>query len=153
MSDTNRFIENGRKFYEMMDAGKNDYWKHMPGPRHRRANVINFIRQVSPQSIGDFGCGNGSLLKEIQNQFSDIQLIGFDLSKSQTTVNQKQYPNMTWTFCDLSSSDFKVKKLVDLAVSSEVIEHIDLHELYLKNVYNCIRSGGYLFLSTQSGRI
>jgi SAM-dependent methyltransferase len=155
MDKTNSVIETGRIFYETMDAGKEGYWKHMPGPRHRIANIINFMHTISPQSIGDFGCGNGALLKEIHKYFTDAHLTGIDISQAQITENQKQFPNMAWACCDLSSPgiNLPIKGLVDLAVSSEVLEHTNLHDQYLKNVFSCIRKEGHLFLSTQSGKI
>lgn len=66
----------------------------------------NFIKEVSPSSILDFGCGKGRLVERLKEEYPNIEIIGYD------PCNEK--------------FDKSIDNLhVDLLISTDVLEHIE----------------------------
>lgn len=78
------------------------FGKRSKMPKH----LAEFIELVKPNSIIDFGCGKGNLVKRLQEEYPLISSIGYD--PGNTKFSQ--------------SID---NKFVDLLISSDVLEHIE----------------------------
>lgn len=149
--------EINRAYYGRLAAGRENYWNLMPAPRMRIRSVVDAVREARPtaQRICDFGCGNGGLLSAICAHFPSAVLYGIDLSTEQIEQNVKAYPSMRWADTDLVAADFRYPfgTRCDVAISSEVIEHLDKPQRYLENIRSSLASGGFLVLTTQSGPV
>ena len=55
------------------------------------SKINSLIKQYSPKSILDLGCGNGFLLNEIHSKFPEINLTGIDFSCSNLKNNRITY--------------------------------------------------------------
>ncbi len=145
-----------REYYEDMTPGREDYWRKMAAPRHRVECITTLIRQLAPTSVVDLGCGNGVLLSELHGALPGVRFSGLDLSRTQIAANAKQLPWATFLDRDLQvpfETAFPWKGRFDVAVSSEVIEHLDDPATLLDNARELLGDGGRLVLSTQSGPI
>ena len=62
------------------------------------------IGYLKPKSILDYGCGKGTLIKQLKEQYPDIEILGYDpyVSEYSSVIDRK----------------------VDLVVNTDVIEHI-----------------------------
>ncbi len=112
-----------RKFYEYIEGIKADEKIIMP-----------FVMgKLSPASIVDFGCGEGLWLKEAMRQDGNIEVLGVDGNYVQR--ERLKIPAEKFFAADLRSPIFLNKKF-DLAISTEVAEHVDQkHEgIYLDNI-------------------
>ena len=149
-------VEVNRLYYEKTTRGRDDYWRKMAAPRHRVRVLLDTLADVAPTSVVDLGCGNGVLLAEIRSRFPKAQLSGLDLSGEQMAENRDHSPWATWQTANLETpldprSDLAGR--FDVAVATEVIEHLDRPEELLKNALLLARRGGHLLLSTQSGTV
>lgn len=155
MTASVKITEANRQYYDLLQAGQEAYWKHMAAPRARVKRIVALASESPPSNICDFGCGNGALLKALGATFPDAALHGIDLSQQQIAQNKKTMNRIKWSSGDINSIGFKYpfEGLADLAISSEVIEHVENPGAYLVNVSSGIMPGGRLILSTQSGRI
>lgn len=94
---------------------------HLSQPWHadRLHQAAKFIRQVAPASVVDLGCGDGGLLSLIK----DIPSWGLDFQDS----NQAGWieRGVTGTLCDVFNDRPADLKWGELAVMTEVLEHLD----------------------------
>jgi trans-aconitate methyltransferase len=149
--------EINRAYYGRLAAGRENYWNLMPAPRMRIRCVVDAVRSNTRdvRRICDFGCGNGALLAALVAEFPRAALHGIDLSKEQIDQNVVAYPSMEWADADLVAGDYRYPfdAGCDVAVSSEVIEHLDRPGRYLENIRSSLASDGILVLTTQSGPV
>jgi 2-polyprenyl-3-methyl-5-hydroxy-6-metoxy-1,4-benzoquinol methylase len=110
---------------------------------------ISKIKENKTLKIADFGCGRGWL----SNKLSEFgQVTGFDISELAVANAKKSFPDSTFVCLDASQDiplDFSEK--FDLVVSSEVIEHIDDQENYLKNIHQLLKKEGNVIITTPNG--
>lgn len=145
-----------RDYYERTTAGREDYWKKMAAPRHRVEVMRQVVAELNPTAVVDLGCGNGVLMSELRDVAPNAKWSGLDLSRPQVAENVK---NLTWaTFRDGNleqpfPADFDWLGQFDLAIATEVIEHLDSPGTFLENAGRLLKPGGSLVLSTQSGPI
>lgn len=149
--------ELNRAYYGRLTAGRESYWKLMPAPRMRIERVVKTIRAAKPavRRLCDFGCGNGDLLAALAKHLPQTKLYGIDLSAQQIRENAAARPNMQWAVDDLTSAQYRFpfNLRCDVAVSSEVIEHVADPLLYLQNIRESLEPDGLLVLTTQSGPV
>lgn len=126
-------------FYRMMEASSKAAAFEMLGP---------ILRLLNPQSVYDFGCGEGIWLNVVKSLNKNIDVLGFD-GKHVLKDNLK-IPEDCFVTCDLS-------KIVrgyrcDLALSIEVAEHIEeqYSDVFIENIVNC--SDNILFSAAIPGQ-
>lgn len=111
--------------------------------------VRELVRGVPPHSVVvDLGCGNGSLLAQFRQY--DWELHGFDMSSSGIEEASHAYSGIPFACADLTT-DLSSHPLVgrcDLVISTEVIEHVFLPRLYIRNCFSFLKPGGILIIST-----
>jgi 2-polyprenyl-6-hydroxyphenyl methylase/3-demethylubiquinone-9 3-methyltransferase len=112
-------------------------------------SVTDLIWDVPPHSVVvDLGCGNGSVLAQFRQR--GWALHGFDISPSAIEIASKTYSGIQFTCCDLTTdlSSHPLAGRCDAIISTEVIEHIFLPRLYVKNCNSFLKPGGILIIST-----
>lgn len=102
-----------KKFYDWIDK--------MP---KRDADIIlpYLIKWITPKSVVDFGCGEGVWLASVMELDDHISILGIDgdyVDKSRLKI-----PSDAFLAADLSKP-FEIKEKFDLAISTEVAEHIE----------------------------
>jgi 2-polyprenyl-3-methyl-5-hydroxy-6-metoxy-1,4-benzoquinol methylase len=120
------------------------YWEYKRGSeigvlsdwQKERADFVAFLlKETSVKSLGDVGCGEGSILKYLQEKLSIQETIGYDssilaLEKAQaigvTTIVQKDVQ---------SPEDLTDIQEVDYYIAFEILEHISESERVLDVLY------------------
>lgn len=127
---------------------------------HRFANRLKLMRTVAildrlsrldlkePRII-EIGCGTG-WLSGILAQFGPTT--GVDLSDAAIAGARTRYPSVTFVAADVSSPTFTAAGPFDVAVSHEVIEHIEDQAAHMKMVAELLVQNGHLILTTPNGR-
>lgn len=144
--------DTNRDYYEAPSQARLDYWRYMAAPRARVARVLGEVRKIAPGSLVDLGCGDGSLLAEIQRALPAIRLAGVDLSESQIANNRKRTPAIEWHAANLEEA-VALTETYECVVASEVIEHLERPASLLRNAAVVAAPGASLLLTTQSGPV
>ncbi|MEW5733651.1 MAG: class I SAM-dependent methyltransferase [Thermodesulfobacteriota bacterium] len=154
-TDADQAAARNQAYYDGYAATGQGYWKYMAAPRLRRKRILSLVSALSPASVCDFGCGDGALLHTIQKRRPDVRLCGVDLSPAQVEKNSTVHPEIAWVSADASLPGLarRLPFSPELAISSEVIEHLTRPGDYLENIREALRPQGALILSTQSGRV
>jgi SAM-dependent methyltransferase len=103
-----------------------------------------------PKTLADIGCGNGKLLDYIHKKIKNITYFGTDLSDTGLAQCQKKFPDGTFAHQDLSQVSNPFLNPVDLAICSEVIEHLEDDRTALESLSLMCR---YLIITVPSGPV
>ena len=107
-----------------------------------------FLPKEKSAKIGDFGCGNGIILKTIKSINPEARLIGLDvsetaLSEARITLPEAEFYKIT------DGGQLPLKdKIADFVFSSEVLEHIYDVENAFSEIARILKLGGRLLLTT-----
>lgn len=109
---------------------------------------INSLIPPPPRSVLDLGCGNGWLCNWLYNK--GYEVVGVDPSFSGIEIAQKKYPKIEFYALPATPDLYRVlnKRLFDLVISIEVVEHCYAPRDWAKSAYNCLNPGGTLICST-----
>ena len=85
---------------------------------------LNVLRELSFESVLEFGCGFGRMTKLILENFPVKKYVAFDLSPHQIQNAKKNCSSFDVDFHVSTILDFKYKEKFDLVFGSEVLLHV-----------------------------
>src|ERR1700739_3586481 len=112
------------------------------GMRHK---LILVAISRMPEKINlllDVGSGQGDFLKLAASSHIAGELVGFELSKAGAAISQAKLPGAAFIEADLLNPPERLREYAgraDVAVCSEVIEHVDDPVGFLRSVRNYIK--------------
>jgi SAM-dependent methyltransferase len=111
------------------------------------------LRKIDLQkpTVIDAGCGLGFNVQAIASVLPSSEVTGVDFSIVAVEGARKKFPDQKWKVVDLNSPPAGLT--ADIVVCTEVIEHVEDTERFLFNLDKMVRSGGYMILTTQSGKV
>jgi SAM-dependent methyltransferase len=94
------------------------------------------VRSVQPNTVVDLGCGDGGLLQILKSQ--GISCWGYDFQPSNAQGWKER--NVIAYQADIFNTDFSEVQWGDVAVATEVLEHLDdphgaVHDISYKSKY------------------
>lgn len=106
--------------------------------------------------IIDFGSGQGDLALEMQRAFPGAVIAGFELSESGVEIARRKLPAGRFIQADLLKDERPaaadaLRGWADVAICSEVLEHVDQPEIVLRNIRPYLRPGGRLIVTVPAG--
>jgi 2-polyprenyl-3-methyl-5-hydroxy-6-metoxy-1,4-benzoquinol methylase len=130
-----------------------DFIQFNPGARHRRRLLEETLKQtnLTQPTVIDAGCGLGFNVSAIISALPDSNITGIDFSATAIEGAARRFPNHHWKVVNLNTPSELFS--ADVVVCTEVIEHVDDPLLLLQNLNLIVRRGGFLVLTTQSGKI
>lgn len=124
--------------------------KEGESPVHRLVGppIVELLRQHGAARVLDLGCGNGAFTHWLQQ--AGFQVEGLDGSRSGVELARKAYPDIPFLQMDLVSGDIPEQHIhqFDAVVSVEVIEHLLLPRMLMKNAQQALKPGGLLIVTT-----
>lgn len=95
----------------------------------------------------DVGCGSGDLLRIIKELRPDLEIYGTDIIKSE------QLPNYVHFFkSDLNKKIRYKSSQFDVIISTHVLEHLEKHEVCVKEMSRVAKKGALLYIEVPSTR-
>jgi len=113
------------------------------------AYTLPAIKCLLPEgvlTILDVGCGNGYIASQLSTMGHNV--IGIDASDDGIAIARKAHPDVRFEVHSAYDDLRDIVVDVDVIVSSEVIEHLYQPKLFLENVFNVLRPGGHIILTT-----
>jgi len=100
--------------------------------------------KLTKPKIIDLGCGTG-WLSAIVGLFSPT--VAIELSKSAIAESSKQYKHVQFVEANIFDWEYPIN-MFDIAISQEVIEHVEDQERYVEISHAILKDDGYLILTT-----
>lgn len=107
-----------------------------------------------PKIIADAGSGFGQYVYYLSNRFRNAKITGLDIKQEQiddcklffTRIGRDE--RVKFEYADLTSMEYK--EAWDLVLSVDVMEHIEEDRAVFKKIYQGLKPGAYLLISTPS---
>jgi 2-polyprenyl-3-methyl-5-hydroxy-6-metoxy-1,4-benzoquinol methylase len=128
-----------------------DMQRYGPVHRHHRRIFFSMLRNIDVNgvsSIAEFGCGEGSNLISVGQQFPHAEIYGFDISH---TALERARSHVEGQFSILDIQKEVPKRCFDLSICSDVLEHLEEDVAAIKHIYEV--TNGYALFSTVQGRM
>jgi SAM-dependent methyltransferase len=119
-------------------SGVTEEPKPVPLTSARHAAVLAAIRESGARSVGDFGCGDGALTRQLLSESTIDRIVATDVSARALAIAQRRLhldrlpesrrARITLFQSALTYRDERLRGL-DAAVLMEVIEHVDADRL------------------------
>lgn len=112
------------------------------------SNIISMIEYEPGGVIVDLGCDEGDKTLKFAGKAETKSIIGVELIE-ESAEKAKQKGIETYV-ADLNSSIPLKSRSVDVAISNQVIEHLDNTDKFIEEIFRILKDGGYAIISTES---
>jgi 2-polyprenyl-3-methyl-5-hydroxy-6-metoxy-1,4-benzoquinol methylase len=127
-----------------------------PAQGMRHELILSAISRT-PEKIDmllDVGSGQGDFLRRAADSHVSGQLVGLELSAAGVTISRAKVPEATFMQADLFDPPPALRDYAgraDVAVCSEVLEHVDDPVSFLQSLRNYLKPGGRLIVTVPGG--
>jgi len=117
---------------------------------------LNILKKdgFRPDSIADAGSGFGQYVYYLSKRYPSAKISGLDIKQEQVDDCNRFFAvigrqdQVRFEFSDLTTME--TKEIYDLILSVDVMEHIEDDRTVFKRLYNSLKPGGVLLISTPS---
>ena len=120
-----------------------------PGARSRNRILLRYFKKfIQTGSIFDSGCGDGSLLLLLHNNFQgNLIYHAGDISETAIAKVKKFEFIDEATIIDIENPSSLPKRKFTVVVSSEVLEHVERWQNSLRHLGEIVEDQGFLFIT------
>lgn len=118
---------------------------HSHGHDYLLPIVDRLLAGIRPERVFDLGCGNGSVAAHLAAQYD---VTGVDASQSGIEQARLAFPGIRFDVASAYDDLSHAYGQFDAVVSLEVVEHLYDPRLFARNMFNLVRPGGGIVLST-----
>lgn len=126
-----------------------------PAQEYRRQIITAFIERTGvPKRVLDIGSGQGDLLSSLRDRWPSAELAGLELSAEGIRRAREKVPSASFVQIDLLTATEVPREMegwAEVAVCSEVLEHVDDPVRLLRSAAPCIAPGGLLVVTVPGG--
>ena len=97
----------------------------------------------------DLGCGNGRLLKVLQESNKKFDYLGLDFADNLIAAAKKQFPDFSFQVQDMESLKLEPESfdMIFLIASFHHLESLKARQKVLGDIYKALKPGGLLFMT------
>jgi ubiquinone/menaquinone biosynthesis C-methylase UbiE len=141
----------------------NEHWEHFadaavenPAQIYRHQVLVNLLKENNRDGMRllDLGSGQGDFLVRAARELPTAELAGFELSQVGVEITRRKVPRATVISANLFSPPEEIRKFAgwaNCAVCSEVLEHVDDPEAFLKAASEYLAPGAKIFITVPGG--
>ncbi len=126
-----------------------------PAQEYRRRLIVARIGDPEPpMHLLDIGSGQGDLLASLRGRWPTARLVGLELSAEGIRRARTKLPSADFHQIDLMSAGnvpAELQEWADVAVCSEVLEHVDDPVRLLRVALQAVKPGGRLVVTVPGG--
>ncbi|QDV42305.1 bifunctional 3-demethylubiquinone-9 3-methyltransferase/ 2-octaprenyl-6-hydroxy phenol methylase [Stieleria neptunia] len=121
-------------------------------------SYLQFVRdevlKIDFQSMIDFGCGDGRLLRDLNRAAPGKDLVGIDYSERAVGLARALSPDVEYRCCDIYD-DTQMARRFDVGTAIETLEHIPPDDLprFVRGMRNRIGDDGHLIVTVPSKNV
>jgi 2-polyprenyl-3-methyl-5-hydroxy-6-metoxy-1,4-benzoquinol methylase len=134
-----------------LDSELFDYFEQRTGgTEHDERRVREYILSKIPataETVLDVGCGRGWIAKELIDKKDFICSLDISYTNPDKVLDAYPGENHSAVVADALHLPFR-DNAFDCVVASEVVEHIETPELFIKELFRCVKPGGKLIITT-----
>lgn len=116
----------------------------------------DFAKAYVHGRVLDIACGSGyGSVSVLEMQPNVAEYVGVDISEEAIEYAKVNYPHSKASYFIGDALNLKLKEQIgifDTIISYETIEHFYGDQLFIENLYNLLKPGGTLLISTPFGR-
>jgi 2-polyprenyl-3-methyl-5-hydroxy-6-metoxy-1,4-benzoquinol methylase len=163
VASAQRTVAEERAFYDQMWSRYGHLDASSPAAFHRRRIIVDLVAKVAGPSprvlrILDVGCGQGELIRDLAARLPGAEISGSDLSEQGLINSRLCNPGYDLFPLDIADANFaqantpKLRRY-DVAICSEVLEHIPNDGLAASNLAALLTPGGTLVVTVPGGKM
>ena len=126
-----------------------------PAQRYRRALIATYLARLDPpRRVLDIGSGQGDLLSSLRAELTDVELAGLELSAAGIDLARAKVPSARFVQVDLLNEHGELDEITgwaDVAICSEVLEHVEEPAVLLRNASRAVAAGGRVVITVPGG--
>lgn len=127
-----------------------------PAQKMRHDIILKEMMSITekPELVMDFGSGQGDFLLKATSRHCAEKYVGLEMSHKGVSISSLKVPEAEFIQVNLFFPPAEVSRFfgkADVAVCSEVIEHVDEPEKFCFLLKTYLKPGGYLFLTLPGG--
>jgi 2-polyprenyl-3-methyl-5-hydroxy-6-metoxy-1,4-benzoquinol methylase len=106
--------------------------------------------QLDEKEWCDVGCGSGTLLVYLKQEFKSKSINGFEVAQSAIDISKKRIPEGTFKVYSLYEP---AEEKFDIVFCTEVLEHLLYPDKAFKNLTQRLHPESYLIVTVPNGRL
>lgn len=113
-----------------------------PSHRRRMEIVISILKKlVKGSNFIDIGCAEG-LYSNIAYEYGAKRVLGIDISPTKISRARERYPKCEFNCREIYELN-DLESHFDVALCSEVLQHVLNYQLAAQAIFSCLKPGGY----------
>lgn len=101
-------------------------------------------------SFLEIGCGTGFVISAISKRFPKVKLSGSEYFEEGLVYARQRLPGAEFTQMDARHIPYELE--FEAIGAFDVLEHIEEDEVVLQQIYNALKSGGFMFITVPQHR-
>jgi len=126
----------------MTDWDAQQYLKFAHERTQPSIDLVNRLAGENVAKIVDIGCGPGNSTAVLHQRFPDADILGVDNSPAMIERARREYPQMRFALCDVSTEADTLDTDFDVVFSNACIQWVPDHPTLLPALVRRLRPGG-----------
>ena len=144
--------------WEKLAHKYNNLWvqKYSLGPTRREVKkiVLPLLEKNNELKILDIGCGTGQLIKEISNQYNEVDYLGIDVAENMIEVAKKNNKGKNVKFKTSSIESFESNDKYDIIICTHAFPYFpNKQEMIKKMAGLCNKKGQVIIVNSSTNSL
>jgi ubiquinone/menaquinone biosynthesis C-methylase UbiE len=140
--------------WEKLAPKYNDQWvqKYSLRPTRREVKkiVLPLLEKDKDLKILDIGCGTGQLIKEISEQYGNVDYLGIDVAKNMINIARQSNGGERIRFVNVSIDDFVCDEQFDVIICTHAFPYFPDKEGAMSKMSSLCKQGGCVIMVSSS---
>ena len=140
--------------WEKLAPRYNDQWVQkyslIPTRRDVKKIVLPLLEKDNDLKILDVGCGTGQLIKEISEQYVNVDYLGIDVAKNMINIAKQSNSGDRVRFINVSVDDFVCEEQFDIIICTHAFPYFPDKRGAMFKMSSLCKKGGIVIIVSSS---